>query len=183
MLYRVPFALLRDKRTQKYLFQQHPIAISPSLRVLQHCERRLNELDKSPLKPDGCILAVGNAAYEKNRLPGTQKELEYLHSSFPGRVKTLEQEEATRAKFLELVKEASRSEENHVQFAFIHLGVHGHWSETDPSNEQDKQYKTGSLQFAKQLPVHSCEGSNSGEFWSNFHIVGYIGYGTRIIPQ
>lgn len=156
MLYRVPFALLRDKKAQKYLFQMHPIAISPSLRVLQHCEQRLRDLDKAPLKPTGCILAVGNAAYETtSRLPGTGVELQVLQSCFPGRVKTLEHEEATRGKFLALVEEASRSEEQHV-FAFIHLGVHGQWSKTKPGDvdEDVKQYKTGSLHFAKP-PPHS----------------------------
>jgi hypothetical protein len=150
-LYRVPFSLLRDKNAQKYLFQLHPIAISPSLRVLQHCERRWRDLENFPLKPDGCILAVGNATYEPHRrLPGTGQELERLKESFPGRVKMLQEDEATRAKFLELVKQASRSKEQHV-FACIHLGVHGLWSKPDPLDMDDEknQYATGSLQFAK----------------------------------
>ncbi|KAG0504744.1 hypothetical protein M758_N021900 [Ceratodon purpureus] len=151
MLYRVPFALLRDRNTQKHLFQLHPIAVAPSLRVLQHCERRLRDLEKSPLKPEGCVLAVGNAAYKKNPLPGTGEELEHLRSCFPGRVKTIEKDEATRAKFLELVKEASHSTEQHV-FACVHLGVHGFWSKDEP--QEKNQYKTGSLQFAK-VPQHT----------------------------
>nr|PNR53678.1 hypothetical protein PHYPA_007353 [Physcomitrium patens] len=128
MLYRVLFALLRNKKTQKYLFQLHPIAVSPSLRVLQHCKQRVRDLDTFPLKPDRCSLAVGNATYD----PGTGQGLEHLRMCFPGRVKALEREEATRAKFLELVKEANHSKEQHV-FACIHLGVHGHWREIPSS--------------------------------------------------
>jgi hypothetical protein len=178
MLYKVPFALLRDKRTQKFLFQLHPIAVAPSLRGMQHCERRLRDLEKSPLKPEGCVLAVGNAAYEKKHLPGTGEELEHLRSCFPGRVKILEKDEATRAKFLELVKEASRSEEQHA-FACIHLGVHGHWREIKPWDDEEKnQYKTGSLQFAKPRPPpqHSAggfEGPTTGEVRVPLYIFKY----------
>jgi CHAT domain-containing protein len=167
MLYRVPFALLRDKETRKYLFQSHPIAIAPSLQVLQHCKRRLDDLDKAPLKPEGCILAVGNASYESKLLPGTREELQHLHSSFPGRVKILEQEEATRARYLELVKEASDSQEQHV-FAFIHLEVHGEWKDDKPLhmdyniNEGQKRNNTGSLKFAKP-PQRTGESNRPGE--------------------
>lgn len=168
MLYRVPFALLRDKKTQKYLFQLHPIAIAPSLRVLQHCERRVRDLESFPLKPEGCILAVGNAADESNRLPGTAKELEHLRSCFPGRVKTLVEDEATRAKFLELVEEACHSKEGHV-FACIHLGVHGHWNEI---NDGSLQHKTGSLRFSRpsnhSTGEFKCPNMN-GEVWVPFH--------------
>ncbi|CAM6035382.1 unnamed protein product [Sphagnum compactum] len=73
MLYRVPFSLLRDKETQKYLFQLHPTTVAPSLRVLQHCKQRLSDLENCPLKPEGCILAVGNPAYEEDPLLGTGK--------------------------------------------------------------------------------------------------------------
>jgi len=146
---------------------------------MQHCEKRLRDLDRFPLKPEGCVLAVGNAAYEMNRrLPGTEKELEHLQSCFPGRVKKLEKDEATRAKFLELVKEASRSEEQHV-FACIHLGVHGHWREIKTGDdEEENQYKTGSLQFAKRPPPpqHSAggfEGPTTGEVRVPLYIFKY----------
>ncbi len=164
MLYRVPFSLLRDKETQKYLFQLHPTTVAPSLRVLQHCKQRLSDLENCPLKPEGCILAVGNPAYEEDPLPGTGEEVKHLQSCFLGRVKTLEQNEATRAKFLELVKEPCQSKEGHT-FAFIHLGVHGHWREKKAGvvvygdEEIESQYKTGSLQFAKPQQ----HGSNTGE--------------------
>lgn len=156
ILYRVPFALLRDRTTQKYLFQLHPIAIAPSLRVLQHCEQRLRTLERFPLKPEGCILAVGNPSYETNLLPGTGEELEHLRSCFPNQVKTLEKEEATRGNFLELVEEACCSKEEYV-FALIHLGVHGHWSKTS------HVHKTGSLQFAKILQHSDISSSDTSE--------------------
>ena len=140
-LCRVPFALLRDKNTKKYLFELHTISIAPSLRVLKHCARRRDDLQSFPLKQE-CILAVGNPAYAeaKDLLPGTGTELMHLRECFQGRLKSLEAHEATRANFLELVKEASFSEDGHV-FALMHLGVHGHWSEK-------KSHKTGSLEFA-----------------------------------
>lgn len=165
ILYRVPFSLLRDKETQKYLFQLHPIAVAPSLRVLQHCELRLRDLEKCPLKPEECILSVGNPAYEQDPLLGTGEEVKHLKSCFPGRVKALEKNEATRAKFLEQVKELSQSKEGHI-FAFIHLGVHGHWREIragatkSHGDEENRLYKTGSLQFAKPP---SPDESNTGE--------------------
>jgi CHAT domain-containing protein len=154
MLYRVPFALLRDKKTQKYLFQVHPIAIAPSLRLLQHCERRLRKLENSALKPEKCILAVGNATYVKNPLRGTKQELKHLQSCFPGRVRKLTKDDATRANFLEqLVNETSPSQEEHA-FAFVHLGVHGNWSEAKPTLKLGPQKtpnsnRTGSLKFAE----------------------------------
>lgn len=150
-LYKVPFALLRDKKTQKHLFQLHPIAVSPSLRILQRLKARERDLDISPLKEE-CILAVGNAAYEPpmESLPGTGVELQHLQSLFgKDRVKTLEKDGATRANFLELVKEASTSEEKHV-YAFMHLGVHGRWDEE--KKDKGDLYGTGCLQFAK--PPH-----------------------------
>lgn len=141
MLYKVPFALLRDKKTKKYLFECHTISIAPSLRVLEHCAMRRRDLRRFPLKQE-CILAVGNPTYAKDEdlLPGTGTELMHLRECFQGRLKKVEAHEATRANLLELVKDASLSEDRHV-FAIMHLGVHGLWSE-------NKLHKTGSLRFA-----------------------------------
>jgi CHAT domain-containing protein len=123
VLYRVPFALLRDKKTQKYHFQVHPIAIAPSLRLLQHCERRLLELESSALKPEKCILAVGNATYVKNPLRGTKQELKHLQSCFPGRVRHSCQFSGA----------AGERDYSFHRGACLHLGVHGNWSEAKPT--------------------------------------------------
>ncbi|KAG0608914.1 hypothetical protein M758_8G142700 [Ceratodon purpureus] len=140
ILNRVPFALLRDRESQKYLFELHPISVAPSLRVLHHCKKRLSYLENCPLKPEKSVLAIGGASYEEaQQLPGSEKEVMDLTERFKGRVYTLEKCDATSEKLLAALEESTMSNEKHA-FGLIHLGVHCHWNDT---------YKTGAIQFAK----------------------------------
>ncbi|KAG0564867.1 hypothetical protein KC19_8G146300 [Ceratodon purpureus] len=140
ILNRVPFALLRNRESQKYLFELHPISVAPSLRVLYHCKKRLSYLENCPLKPEKSVLALGGASYEEAQLlPGAEKELMELTERFKGRVYTLEKCDATSEKLLAALEESTMSNEKHA-FGLMHLGVHCHWNDI---------YKTGAIQFAK----------------------------------
>ncbi|CAK9209342.1 unnamed protein product, partial [Sphagnum troendelagicum] len=122
----VPFAALRKPNSpvgEGYLIQSHTISITPSLRMMQHCNEWLKKLDQKGIldaKP-GTIVAVGNPANSK--LPASGEEVNFIEKLFGEEyVKKLVESEATLAKVLEWAKYPS---ENGVKQVVFHIAAHG----------------------------------------------------------
>jgi CHAT domain-containing protein len=122
----VPFAALRKPNSpvgEGYLIQSHTISITPSLRMLHHCNKRLKELDQKGVldaKP-GTIVAVGNPANSK--LPGSGEEVDFIEKLFrKDHVKKLVGSEATPS---EVLKWAKYPSENGVKQVVFHIAAHG----------------------------------------------------------
>jgi CHAT domain-containing protein len=123
----VPFAALRKPNSpagEGYLIQKHTISITPSLRMLYHCNMRLIELDGKGVldaKP-GTIVAVGDPV-SKVRLPASAKEVEFIGNLFGEKyVKKLVGPEATPVRVLEWAKYPS---EKGVKQVIFHISAHG----------------------------------------------------------
>ena len=116
-LFGLPFAALSDTTTGRYLAQDYPLLVVPSLNVLVELQHRAR--GAAPLPLDGLILA--DPAFDRRlfppelqRLPGAAEEglavAEQLQSS-----KLLQGAEASR---LALLRHMGR-------FPIVHLGAHG----------------------------------------------------------
>jgi CHAT domain-containing protein len=120
----VPFAALRKPNSlggEVYPIQSHTISVTPSLRMLQHCNQRLKELDQGVVlhtKP-GTIVAVGDPAY-KGRLKVSGEEVNFIEKLFG--VKKLVGPEATPSEVLRWAKYPS---ENRVKQVIFHIAAHG----------------------------------------------------------
>ncbi|CAK9259993.1 unnamed protein product [Sphagnum jensenii] len=123
----VPFAALRKPNSpvgDGYLIQKHTISITPSLRMLHHCNMRLIELDRKGVLDanPGTIVAVGDPV-NKSRLPGSAEEVKFIENWFGEKyVKKLVGPEATPAKVLEWAKYPS---EKGVKQVIFHIATHG----------------------------------------------------------
>jgi CHAT domain-containing protein len=130
MLSDVPFAALRKPNSpvgEGYFIQSHTISVMPSLRILQYCNQRLEELNQdAPLdtKP-GTIVAVGDPAYENpdDRLEASGEEVNSIEELFgKEHVKKLVGPEATPS---EVLKWAKYPSENRVKQVIFHIAAHG----------------------------------------------------------
>ena len=138
----MPFSILLDAKTEKYLFQNHTVSFTPSLRILERCHNRLKLLQESEFKVEPS-LALGDPAYlrEKERLKCTYFEVQRISSLFnEGSVKVLTGTEATVDNLLRQSSMATGT----VQ-GFIHVAAHNH---------VDKNHKSGSLQLAHPSVMH-----------------------------
>jgi CHAT domain-containing protein len=122
----VPFAALRKPNSpvgEGYLIQKHTISITPSLRMLHHCNVRLVELDRKGVlhaKP-GTIVAVGDPV-NKICLPASIKEVKFIEDLFGEKhVKKLLGPEATPARVLEWAKYPSKKG---VKQMIFHIAAH-----------------------------------------------------------
>lgn len=137
VLTNVPFPILRNSETGKYLFENHTISFTPALWVLLHCDQRHKSLRGSQtIAPS---VALGDPAYPPKgrikRLPHTYHEVMSIPPFFTdGCVKILTGTEATAERLLSLAKLPIDT----VQ-GFVHVAAHGF---------VDKDHKSGSLQLA-----------------------------------
>lgn len=122
-LYGVHFAALVDPATGRFLVQDHPLTISPSLNVFSH----LSAASADDVAGISHLLLLGDPAFEGDlfptlteRLPGAQRESEELARLVPGTTSLLGGE-ATRRSFLELLD----------QHAIVHVAAH---AIADPSS-------------------------------------------------
>ncbi|CAK9271492.1 unnamed protein product [Sphagnum jensenii] len=127
ILSNVPFAALRKPNSPEregYLIESHTICVTPSLRMLEHCNQRLKELDQDGLldtKP-GTIVAVGDPAC-KDRLEASGEEVNFIEEVFgKEHVKKLVGSEATPS---EVLKWAKYPSENRVKQVVFHIAAHG----------------------------------------------------------
>jgi len=122
ILSNVPFAALQKPNSpvgEGYLIQSHTISVTPSLRMIQHCDQRLKELDQDDTKP-GIIVAVGDPT--KN-LEQSGKEVVDIEKLFGEKhVKKLVGSEATPR---EVLKWAKYPSENPVKQVIFHIAAHG----------------------------------------------------------
>ncbi len=146
----VPFAALRKPNSdvgEGYLIQSHTISVTPSLRLLHHCNQRLKELDEDVLdtKP-GTIVAVGDPAYKK-RLKASGEEVNFIEEKFGKEyVKKLVGPEATPS---EVLKCARYPSENHVKQVIFHIAAHG------SGEDDDRKIEQGAILLAR--PASSCQ--------------------------
>jgi CHAT domain-containing protein len=115
-LHEVPFALLRDRSTGKYLIQAHALSVVPSMSVLDFCLRRERELGAAPR---GRALVIGDPSFDPSvfpslqRLPGAAAEARLLVEAYPGS-RALLVEQASKAAFLDMAD----------QFQIVHFAGH-----------------------------------------------------------
>ncbi len=147
----VPFAALRKPNSpvgEGYLIQSHTISVTPSLRMLQHCNQRLKELDQDVLldtKP-GTIVAVGDPAYEE-RLKASGEEVNFIEELFgKEHVKKFVGPEATPS---EVLKWAKYPSENGVKQVVFHIAAHG------IGQDDRRKVKKGAIVLAR--PASSCQ--------------------------
>jgi CHAT domain-containing protein len=101
-LHEVPFALLREPRTGRYLIEDHPLSVAPSMAVLGFCLRRERELGTPPAAR---ALVIGDPSFDRDhfpglrRLPGAAEEARLLAQTYPGS-QALLAEQASKAAFL-----------------------------------------------------------------------------------
>lgn len=112
-LHALPFSVLRDSKTGRYLFQDRVLAVAPSLRVYVESLRR----DRALARGGGNVLVVAAPEFD----PGIDPTLPPLEADeteasiaeiFPGRV--LRGREATRQAFLDAAPD----------FELVHFGGH-----------------------------------------------------------
>ena len=103
ILHAVPFAALADGKTSRFLVQDHPVVVAPSIALFLHATRSGSKHDRStPLS----ILAVGDPAFDAAafpslpRLPAAADEAKRIARLYSEAV-VLTGEEATRAVFLQ----------------------------------------------------------------------------------
>jgi CHAT domain-containing protein len=114
-LHRLPFVLLRDRRTERYLIEDHICSVAPSVRILLASLAKDREL-AVPQPPRA--LVISNPAFDLAlfpsllRLKSTWTE-EAVLRSFPGS-RIVRDQAATRKTFLEAAG----------QFDIVHFGGH-----------------------------------------------------------
>jgi CHAT domain-containing protein len=112
----LPFGLLRDRRTGKYLIEEFALSLAPSATFFVRSLARDRELR---LQPGSGSLFIGDPAFDRSlfgdlpRLPAAAGEARELAARSPGAV-LLTGEQATRSAFL---RAAGRS-------AIVHFGGH-----------------------------------------------------------
>lgn len=124
-LHALPFAALRDRASERYLIEDHRIAIAPSATLyVQALDRELRSGSVSRPR----VLAVGNPAFDRTLfdtllpLRGAEEEAKALAGLHPGTTELLLREEATRSEFLSRVR----------QYDWIHFAGHSMVNERNP---------------------------------------------------
>lgn len=112
-LHALPFSVLRDSKTGRYLFQDRVLAVAPSIRVYVESLRR----DRALARGSGNVLVVAAPEFDPRIDPTlpplTAGETEAsIAGIFPGRV--LRGREATRQAFLDVAPD----------FELVHFGGH-----------------------------------------------------------
>ena len=128
----IPFPILR--KNGRYLFQDHTISVTPSLRVLHPCSQRYQVLLKRPLvagNAAGVVLA--DPDYDDcpgwDNLDGSRVEADSICSLFPdSRVEKLLKKEAS---LKNLFDRAQLPSQEHSQ-GFIHVAAHAEVSKENP---------------------------------------------------
>jgi len=155
----VPFAALRKPNSpskEGYLVQSHTLSVTPSLRMLQHCNERWKELKQDILdsKP-GTIVAVGDPACA-DRLEATGEEVDFIEGRFgKEHVKKLVGAEATPSEVLKWAKYPSENRVKRVKQVIFHIAAHGSGADAD------RNIKQGAIFLAR--PASSCQ-VNYGKF-------------------
>jgi len=86
-LHDLPFALLRDGRTGRYLVQEHSLVVAPSAAILASCLRRAKELTE---ERSTRALLIGDPSFDRalyphlSRLPSAGDEALSLVAMYPG---------------------------------------------------------------------------------------------------
>jgi len=116
VLERVPFPSLLDPRSNRFLIEEHPVAMAPSSTIFVAAS---NEAGERQSKTTFTSLAVGNPAFDQSThpdltdLPAAADEARSLAARTPGSM-LLTRGDATIARFLEAVDDHD----------FIHFGGH-----------------------------------------------------------
>lgn len=138
----MPFSILLNAKTEKYLFQNHTVSFTPSLQILEPCHTRLKLLQESNFKVEPSV-ALGDPAFavQERRLKSTYFEVQGICSLFnKGSVKVLTGTEAT----VDNLVRHSNMPTDTVQ-GFIHVAAHNH---------VDKDHRAGSLELAHPSVKH-----------------------------
>lgn len=157
VLTNVPFSILLNAETGKYLIESHTISFTPALRVLALCNKRFKSLNQASQRV-GPSVALGDPAYKsvRMRLVHTLKEVTKIPDFFKdGSVKVITGPEASISN---LLKSANLPVDT-VQ-GFVHVAAHGLLDDRNRSGSlwlanTDKKY-----QDRKSSNIHS--GSFSG---------------------
>jgi len=108
VLYRVPFALLRNSRTGRYVVEDHAVAIAPSAAGFLEASRRLARARDNHAP---ALLVVGGALVDRRAfpglpyLPGSRDEARQIATQYD-RPEILTDVSATKTRFLELLPES-----------------------------------------------------------------------------
>lgn len=103
VLHKVPFAALLNPATERFLLEDHPITLTPSLLHLPQ-EREKRDRARKSTEP-ATVFFVGNPAFDRtlfldlSDLPGAEAELEVVRGAFPG-ASVLTGAEATKERVL-----------------------------------------------------------------------------------
>lgn len=107
-LYSVPFALLFDPQTGRYLIEDHAFAVSPSLNAFAALQPPPGSADFSRVD----VLAITDPAFDRSlypllgRLPAAQREGQVLRDLYGSHTQWISGDAATRETFLEGLKRA-----------------------------------------------------------------------------
>ena len=124
----VPFAALRDSASNRFLIEDHPIAIAPSASLYAFAERRDREM---PRGETPAVLLVGNPDFSPQVHPGlapvegAELEAREVAELYPGS-RLLQGPAATREAFLELLPERD----------VVHFAGHAISDPYDPTGSQ-----------------------------------------------
>lgn len=119
----VPFGLLFDARTGRYLIESYAFAVSPSLNAFASLQpRRGTDFSRAS------VLAITDPAFDRSlfplldRLPGAQTEGKALRSLYGSQVEWISADDATSKTFLEGLRRAR----------LLHFGGHAAANPTHP---------------------------------------------------
>ncbi|CAK9871135.1 unnamed protein product [Sphagnum jensenii] len=138
----VPFAVLRNPKTKKFLIESHTIVCTPSLRILKQCNQRLKTLQHLPLmESTGAALVLGDPAFssgELNRLEFSGVEADTIADILGHQnVRLLKGKSAVKNEVLDWAQLATASGKYQ---AVMHLATHGKGA--------DDNFIEGALEFA-----------------------------------
>lgn len=126
----VPFAALLDRLSQRYLLQDHPVAMAPQASLLLDRDRAIRHLPVPPAREQR-VLLVASPIFNRQAfpwlepLPGVEDEIVRLAAIYPGAV-VLKGREATREAFLAALANAS----------VLHFAGHAVATVADPDDAQ-----------------------------------------------
>ncbi len=178
----VPFAALRDDSSDRFLIQDHAIAIAPSATLMLYAERRSREM---PHQPKPRVLLVGDPAFTPGLYPGLRqldgarietKEVAelYLHTDH------LQGRDATVTRFLSLLGRAD----------IVHFAGHAVSVPNDPSKSMlvlapDGSSDSGAL-YASDLLRHESLRARivvlSACSTAGGHAIGALGVSSLVRP-
>jgi CHAT domain-containing protein len=123
-LYSVPYALLFDTKTGRYLIEERAFALSPSLSIFVELGRQADSQDFSHAD----VLAIADPAFDSSlfpglpRLPGAQEEGRALLQLYGSRARLVAGEAAVRESLLAGLKE----------YRILHVGGHALANSANP---------------------------------------------------